>query len=174
MSSSFGSFLLFSPPPSFSLCSCRGHLSGEQSLCLPCLGEESNVWLTMMLCPLMANLPTWPHCSEPVSVPKSKFSSLLLLAYFILVQTLGFSCLFGSLRVSYSFLMVATTNFHIFSHLGKMPRTLCNHLGYRFCVLLAPFWMQRFFRELLFFLGHSGRTDTCALCYGTPGMCKLH
>lgn len=104
--------------------------------------EESNVWLNMMLCPLMANLPTWPHYSEPASVPKSKFPSLLLLAYFILVQTLGFSCLFGSLRVSYSFLMVATTNFHIFSHLGKMLRTLCNHLGYSFCVILAPFWMQ--------------------------------
>ena len=35
--------------------------------------------------------------------------------------------------------------------------------------LPAPFWMQQFSLERLFFLGHSGRRDTCAFCSDIPG-----
>lgn len=161
------------PSTSFSLCSCRGHVSGGWSLCIPWCGEESNVQPIVMVCPYQ--LPLVGNSSHVISLSWASITS------WCQVSTTTSPCLypqgpdFSSFRSIWlaqdmlSILLGGHRNFSGLSHLAKVPGVLSCHprpwLPYYDNTILFAAILP----GAVFSLGHSERRDTCALCYGIPG-----
>lgn len=140
------------PSTSFSLCSCRGHVSGGWSLCIPWCGEESNVQPIVMVCPYQ--LPLVGNSSHVISLSWASITS------WCQVSTTTSPCLypqgpdFSSFRSIWlaqdmlSILLGGHRNFSGLSHLAKVPGVLCCHPDHGSPTMTTPFCLQQFSQEL--------------------------